>query len=85
MSDETKRFMLDSVRKSFGEFMQEVIKIPGSPGQKQQAYLRFEEAHMWLQNSIVNYVEVEAPKQPDLATATASAANEEQPAVEPQA
>ena len=57
MSDESKRAKLDALRTKFAEFMQEVIKIDGSAMQKQQAFIKFEEAHMWLQNAIVTYVE----------------------------
>lgn len=58
---EAKKFMLDQLGKIFVNFMNDVIKIPGSPVQKQQACFKFDEGHMWLQNAIMTYVEPAAP------------------------
>ncbi len=60
MNEEAKQYMVQSLRKEFIAFMQGVAKIPGSHVQKQQAFLRFDEGHMWMQNSILSHV---APQQ----------------------
>jgi len=57
MTPETKQFMLEQLRSDYIALMQKLIKIPGAPMQKQQAFLRFDEGHMWLQNAIASYVE----------------------------
>jgi hypothetical protein len=65
MSDESKKFALDVLRREFIKFMEAVSKIPGAPIQKQQAFLRFDEGHMWMQNAVVTYVEPPENPAPD--------------------
>lgn len=76
MSDDPKHFALDVLRREFIKFMETVSKIPGSPVQKQQAFLRFDEGHMWMQNAIVTFQppadpaqEPQLPGQPDAPSA----------------
>lgn len=65
MNDEAKLFILDGLRKTHQDYVQEILKIPSSEIHKQQALFKLEEAHMWMQNAIVNYVAPQAPKQPE--------------------
>lgn len=67
---EAKKFMLDQLGKIFVNFMNEVIKIPGSPVQKQQSLFKFDEGHMWLQNAIMTYVEPPVPPVPSVPAAS---------------
>lgn len=58
MSDginEGKQFMIEQLRESFMIFMNKLLMMPGSPMQKQQAFLRFDEGHMWMQNAVISY------------------------------
>ena len=57
MSGDPKVFALGILREEFVKFMEKLAKIPGSNIQKQQAFLRFDEGHMWMQNAIITYVE----------------------------
>lgn len=57
MADEQKMFALDVLRTKFIAFMEAVGKMPASPIQKQQAFLRFDEGHMWMQNAVITFVE----------------------------
>lgn len=76
MSDEHKRFVLESLRNEFVAFMTKLSQMPGSQLQKQQAFIRFDEGHMWMQNSVATYV---APRE----ETTRSPTNEENlPAIE---
>lgn len=60
MDAQAKEFMVHALRKEFIAFMQNVAKIPGSHVQKQQAFLRFDEGHMWMQNAVLSYVAPQA-------------------------
>jgi hypothetical protein len=62
---EAKKLALEAMRLKFCEMIDLIIKIPCSHKQKEQAILRFDEAHMWMQNGIINYVE---PPKPESAT-----------------
>lgn len=62
MDKEAKLFMLDAMRNEFTKFMQTVAKIPGSMPQKQQAFIRFDEGHLWMQNAISSFT---IPPQPE--------------------
>lgn len=68
MSDDSKRFAMDVLRREFVGFMNKIANIPGAPVQKQQAFLRFDEGHMWMQNAIMTYAEPVEP--PPAATET---------------
>ena len=57
VDENAKRFMLDTLRTDYIEFMTKCSKIPGAMVQKQQAFMRFDEGHMWMQNAIVSYVD----------------------------
>lgn len=59
MSDQAKQFILAKLRDDFIAFMHKMMQMPGSPMQKQQALLRFDEGHMWMQNAVGSYI---APK-----------------------
>ena len=59
---EDKKNNLEIMRQSFIALMNVVMQLPSAQIQKQQALLRFDEAHMWMQNGIMSYVEPEAPK-----------------------
>lgn len=56
MDNAAKEYMVQALRKEFIGFMQNISKIPGAHVQKQQAFLRFDEGHMWMQNAILSYV-----------------------------
>jgi len=60
-NQEQKAFNLNQLRKAYVEFMQVVASMPGAPIQKQQAFYRFDEGHMWMQNAVLTYVEPGAP------------------------
>jgi hypothetical protein len=65
-----KQFMLDTLRKEFMSFMGVVAKMPGALAQKQQAFYRFDEGHMWMQNAVAAYVpekEAQAAPAPEVA------------------
>ena len=57
MSEDPKIFALGVLRDEFIRFMEALAKIPGSIVQKQQAALRFDEGHMWMQNAVITFVE----------------------------
>ena len=61
MSDEQKKFAVEALHGLFVDFMNKVSKIPGSMIQKQQAFLRFDEGHMWMQNAVLTFT---PPAQP---------------------
>jgi hypothetical protein len=61
---EQKQFNLDVLRKAYVTFMDAVAKMPGAILQKQQAFYRFDEGHMWMQNAVLTYVEPQAPAEP---------------------
>ncbi len=63
MSDsiEAKKQALDTMRKGFIALMDIVMQTKSAHVQKQQALLRFDEAHMWMQNGIMSYVETPEP------------------------
>jgi hypothetical protein len=51
-----KLLSLNNLRVEFVKFMEAISVLPGSQLQKQQAFLRFDEGHMWMQNSIITHV-----------------------------
>lgn len=68
MSDQAKDFIIAKLRDDYVAFMQKMMQMPGSPMQKQQAFLRFDEGHMWMQNAVGSYVATQAaPKSDDAA------------------
>ncbi len=73
MNEQEKINVLNELRAEFTVFMNRILKFPGAPMQKQQAFLRFDEGHMWLQNSVLSY---NPPEQ------LASDANVSEPVVE---
>lgn len=54
---ETKQFLLQQLRDDYMGFMQKLVAMPGASVQKQQAFLRFDEGHMWMQSAVMNYME----------------------------
>lgn len=60
MTPENKQLFVNHLREAYIEFMNKVLKIPGSPMQKQQGFFRFDEGHMWMQNAILSFT---APEQ----------------------
>lgn len=78
MDNQAKEYIVHALRKEFITFMQGISKIPGSHVQKQQAFLRFDEGHMWMQNAILSYVPPQAPIEPPTVP-------EDQPIDEPEA
>jgi hypothetical protein len=65
MTDEyaEKKQQLETLRLGFMGLMNIVMQSKSAHLQKQQALIRFDEAHMWLQNGIINYVEEPKPIQ----------------------
>jgi 2-phospho-L-lactate guanylyltransferase (CobY/MobA/RfbA family) len=59
MTDDVKKAMLETVKQAFVEFINKLITVPASLVQKQQAFFRLDEGHMWMQNAICNYAEPE--------------------------
>jgi|GEM_PF-2358399 hypothetical protein len=57
MNDDHKKFTLEVLRTEFMQFMNKVSKMPGSMIQKQAAFMRFDEGHMWMQNAVATFVE----------------------------
>lgn len=57
MTNEQKKESLEFLRTAYIDFMKVVSALSGSIIQKQQAFLRFDEGHMWMQNSIATYAE----------------------------
>ena len=55
MTIEEKQEALSKMHKAFGALITEVMMIPGNMAQKNQAILRFDEGHMWMQNAIMTY------------------------------
>lgn len=55
MDNQAKEFMVKTLRDLFIEFMSQVSRIPGAHIQKQQAFLRFDEGHMWMQNAVLSH------------------------------
>lgn len=67
MSQESKSFALDVLRREYIKLIESLSGIPSNAAQKQQAFIRFDEGHMWMQSAIITYVEpVEPPDQPEL-------------------
>jgi len=60
MTLEEKQESLSLLRDSFILFMNQIMKTQGSPNQMQQAFIRFDEGHMWMQNAIITYEEPKA-------------------------
>jgi hypothetical protein len=61
MDIEAKKQALETLRLGFIGLMNIVMQAKSSLHQKQQALLRFDEGHMWLQNGIMSYVEEPQP------------------------
>ena len=51
-----KQVLINQLRDGFMALMDVLLKMPGSPLQKQQAFLRFDEGHMWMQNAVMSFV-----------------------------
>ena len=58
MSDD-KTVLLQELHADYVAFMQKLANVKGAFVQKQQAFFRFDEGHMWLQNAVLSYVEPE--------------------------
>jgi hypothetical protein len=73
MTDGTqeKQVLINQLRDGFMAFVEMLLKMPGSPLQKQQAFLRFDEGNMWMQNAIMSFV---APVEPPTAIVNPQAA-----------
>lgn len=56
MSDD-KAVLLQELHTDYVAFMQKLANVKGAFVQKQQAFFRFDEGHMWLQNAVLSYVE----------------------------
>lgn len=57
MTPEIKNNFIRQLRDDFVEFIDKIKEMPGSQLQKQQAFLRLDEGHMWMQNAIASYKE----------------------------
>jgi len=55
MDSEVKGFMLAKLGEEFLAFMQKMKAYPGTLPAKQNAFTRFDEAHMWMQNAVLSY------------------------------
>ena len=68
-----KQVLINQLRDGFMVLMDLLLKMPGSPLQKQQAFLRFDEGHMWMQNAVMSFVapQPQPPMSPPLAQADA--------------
>ena len=55
IDSEVKGFMLAKLGEEFLAFMQKMKAFPGTLPAKQNAFTRFDEAHMWMQNAILSY------------------------------
>ena len=70
MSDNQRLYVFEQLREKFVSFMLELNKMPGSPQQKQQAFIRFDEGHMWMQNAVLSFKAPELNAQPSEFIAT---------------
>lgn len=61
MSIEEKKQTLETLRLGFIGLMNIVMQCKSSQFQKQQAMIRFDEGHMWLQNGIMSFADEPAP------------------------
>lgn len=68
MNKDEKLVAIEELRQAFMTMMSAMLKIPGSPMQKQQAFFRFDEGHMWMQNAILS--QQEAPQGENLTELT---------------
>ena len=73
MTIEEKQAALNQLRETFSTFISNVVAIQCSQLQKNQAILRFDEGHMWMQNAIMTYqtpegqtVEIKEIKEPEV-------------------
>jgi hypothetical protein len=73
MSEQAKNFVIAKLREDYVLFMQKMMQMPASQMQKQQAFLRFDEGHMWMQNAVGSYV---APQNPASANDLVPGTNE---------
>lgn len=64
MDNESKKFISDQLQKEFYAFMEAMMRIPGLAGQKQLAFIRFEEGHMWMQCALAAHEPVPVAPQP---------------------
>jgi len=60
MSNDVKMKAIEELRAAFLEFTNKMLQVQGAVMQKQQAFLRFDEGHMWMQNAIITYEEPKA-------------------------
>lgn len=54
MTIEEKQEALEQLGVLFVDFMTKLTQIPGARIQKQRAFVRFDEGHLWFQNAILN-------------------------------
>ncbi len=77
MDVEAKKQALETLRLGFIGLMHIVMNTKSAQIQKQQALLRFDEGHMWLQNGIMSFEEQPAPQPTTDAVAVPMPANAE--------
>lgn len=57
MTIEEKQAELEKLREAFSALINVVVKAKGGVQQKNQAVMRLDEGHMWMQNAIMTYQE----------------------------
>lgn len=66
---QAKQAMLNSLAHVYGQFIAQIRIYAASPLQQQQAFIRFDEGHFWLQQSImqaqIECVKPQEPAQPE--------------------
>lgn len=55
VDQETAMDKLTTLRETYIEFVTKINAIEGSSPHKSNAFTRFEEGHMWMQNAILAY------------------------------
>ena len=53
--DDSRILIFEALRVKFLDFITALKAMPASPMQKQQAFIRLDEGHMWMQNAVLSY------------------------------
>lgn len=63
---QAKQGMLNTLGQLYGQFIQQIRMYPFTPLQQQQAFIRLDEGHFWMQQSIMQaQVELAEAKAPE--------------------
>ena len=63
---EAKQGMLNQLGQIYGHFINQIRNFPFTPLQQQQAFIRLDEGHFWMQQSIMQAeIRLESPTAPE--------------------